>query len=100
MEGHKDTVYAVAITLDGQWAISGSWDKTCILWNLQTGQPIQTLERHTDAVWAVAITSDGQRAISGSGDATCILWDLHKQGNPFEPPVFVTFFYRIYIYLK
>lgn len=31
-------VRAVSITLDGKWAVSASDYKTCILWNLQTGE--------------------------------------------------------------
>ncbi len=52
-------------------------DNTCILWDLETGQTLQTLRGHTSRdIRAVSITPDGQRAISGSLDNTCILWDL------------------------
>ncbi len=37
---NDDPVNAVSITPDGKRAISGSWDKTCILWNLETGEQI------------------------------------------------------------
>ncbi|MCX6238648.1 MAG: WD40 repeat domain-containing protein, partial [Bacteroidia bacterium] len=67
---------AVSITPDGKRALSGSEDKTCILWNLETGQAVKTLTGHTSGVNAVSITPDGKRALSGSNDKTCILWDL------------------------
>ena len=67
---------AVSITPDRKYAISGSWDKTCILWDLLNGEAIKTLEGHTYKVSAVSITPDGKHAISGSWDNTCILWDL------------------------
>jgi len=66
----------VAITPDGRRAVSGSWDKTLRVWDLQTGQSIRTLEGHTNWVWAVAIAPDGLRAVSGSVDKTLRLWDL------------------------
>jgi WD40 repeat protein len=50
------------------------------LWDLQSGQPTQTLEGHTRAVYSVAWSADGQLA-SGSGDGTVILWDLNT-GQP------------------
>ena len=77
LKGHTFSVYAVAITPDGKRAISGSGDKTCIFWDLNTGQAIHTLKGHNAYIYAVAITPDGKRAIFGSGDHTCILWDLN-----------------------
>ena len=76
IKGHTSSVSSVAITPNGKRAISGSWDKTCILWDLYSGQEIKTLKGHTDEVSSVDITPDSKRAISGSEDKTCILWDL------------------------
>ena len=61
---------------DGKRAVSGSYDRTLKLWDLERGETIRTLEGHTGWVLAVAITPDGQRAISGSNDHTLRLWDL------------------------
>ncbi|MCX6238204.1 MAG: WD40 repeat domain-containing protein, partial [Bacteroidia bacterium] len=76
LSGHTSWVNAVSITPDGKRALSGSNDKTCILWDLETGQVVKTLSGQTDTVSAVSITPDGKRALSGSWDNTCILWDL------------------------
>ena len=83
LNGHTDTVNAVAITPDGKIAISGSNDKTCKLWNLRTGKVIHTMKGHTEWVTCVAIASDGKRAISGSLDMTCIIWNLNA-GNEIQ----------------
>ncbi len=61
-------MYAVAITPDGRRVVSGSWDKTLKVWDLETGRQERTLEGHQDSVVAVAITPDGRRVISGSDD--------------------------------
>ena len=76
LTGHEAAVWAVAITPDGQRALSASDDRTLKLWNLQSGQLEQTLTGHEAAVWAVAITPDGQRALSASSDRTLKLWNL------------------------
>jgi WD40 repeat protein len=67
---------AIAITPDCKFAITGSYESTCIFWDLYNGKQIKTLEGHTDKVSAVNISPDGKQAISGSYDKTCILWDL------------------------
>jgi len=65
----------VAITPDGRKAVSGSSDKTCIIWDIDTGEVLNTLT-HTSGITAVAITSNGGKVIFGSFDGTCTTWDL------------------------
>ncbi|MGB3920053.1 WD40 repeat domain-containing protein, partial [Methanothrix sp.] len=78
LQGHTSGVGAVAISQNGKQAISGSFDRTLKLWDLEKGQEIRTLVGHTGRVGAVAISQDGRRAISGSDDSTLRLWDLEK----------------------
>lgn len=68
-------VNTVAITPDGQIAISGSDDHTLTLWDC-SGIPLRILKGHAEAINAVAMTPDGRLAISGSKDKTLKLWDL------------------------
>ena len=60
-------VDAVAVTPDGQRAVSASGDNTLKVWDLASGRELRTLTGHTDSVRAVAVTPDGQRAVSASG---------------------------------
>ncbi|MDT3778674.1 NB-ARC domain-containing protein [Nitrospira sp. MA-1] len=76
LSGHSALVNAIAVTPDGTRVISASYDQTCIVWDLATGQGLYTLSGHYDSVRAVAVTADGIRAISASQDGTCIVWDL------------------------
>ena len=69
-------VAAVAVTPDGQRAVSASADKTLKVWDLGSGRELRTLKGHNDAVLKVAVTPDGQRAVSGSEDKTLKVWDL------------------------
>jgi WD40 repeat protein len=66
----------VAVTPDGKRAVSASWDQTLVVWDLENGQEVRTLQGHRDWVNAVAVTLDGRRAVSASADSTLKVWDL------------------------
>ncbi|MHB8747714.1 MAG: nSTAND1 domain-containing NTPase [Aggregatilineales bacterium] len=73
---HADTVYSVQFSPDGQSAVSASNDRTLVLWNLQTGQPIRRFLGHNAAVTGAAFSPDGKTILSSSLDKTLILWDV------------------------
>jgi acetolactate synthase regulatory subunit len=76
LTGHSGLVRAVALTPDGQRAVSGGRDQMLKLWDLASGHEIRTLAGHRGTVRAVAVTLDGQRAVSASADNTLKVWDL------------------------
>ena len=43
-------MYCSAFSKDGTMIVSGSWDKTIRVWNVDTGARILTLKGHTDYV--------------------------------------------------
>ncbi|NJN57029.1 MAG: protein kinase [Leptolyngbyaceae cyanobacterium SL_5_9] len=79
LPGHTDTIWAVAISPDGQTLASASFDRTIKFWNLATGELLKTVNAHSDAVRAIAYTPDGKTLASGSGDKTIQVWDLQTQ---------------------
>ncbi|MDB9456192.1 WD40 repeat domain-containing protein, partial [Dolichospermum circinale] len=76
LEGHSNSVNAIAVTPDGKTVISGSWDNTIKIWDVGTGTQKFTLEGHSDPVNAIAVTPDGKTVISGSWDNTIKIWDV------------------------
>ncbi|MBE9128155.1 MULTISPECIES: serine/threonine-protein kinase [unclassified Coleofasciculus] len=76
LKGHSSSVCSVAISPDGQWLASGSFDKTIKLWNPQRGELLHTLTRHSQPVLAVAFSPNGQLLVSGSVNDTIDLWNL------------------------
>ena len=75
--GHTSGVSGVALSGDGRFAVSGSWDKTLKVWDLETGQERCTIHTgHTGTIMAVALSEDGRFAVSGSWDKTLKVWDL------------------------
>jgi WD40 repeat protein len=76
LEGHTAAILSIAITLDGQHAISASEDKTLKVWNLNERTEVRTLTGHTDHVLAAAVSPDRQLVLSGSRDKTLKVWSL------------------------
>ncbi|KAF5343412.1 hypothetical protein D9757_015390 [Collybiopsis confluens] len=71
------TVESVAVSPNGQQVVSGSYDQTVRIWNVQTGQQIgDPLHGHTGWVSSVAFSPDGQQVVSGSHDQTVRIWNV------------------------
>jgi WD40 repeat protein len=75
-KGHKGDVNSVSFSPDGRYALSGSLDTTCKLWDVETGRCVRTFEGHKSRVNSVSFSPDGRYALSGSVDKTCKLWEL------------------------
>ena len=86
LRGHRDWVWSVAISPDGQWAASGSGplrkpadgraDTSVRVWNLETGDEMYRFEGHTDTVQSLIFTPDSDAILSASWDGTVRQWSL------------------------
>jgi len=74
--GHLNSVTAVALTPDGQMAVSASRDWDLKVWDVASGMALRTLAGHFVPIHAVALTPDGRLAVSGSADETLKVWDV------------------------
>ena len=77
LRGHGGPVRALAISADGQSAISGSFDSTAILWSLTHNSAEQVLRFHADAVNAVVLLAGGRAATAGA-DGRIAVWSPGK----------------------
>ena len=87
LAGHSESVYAIDVSRDGKWIVTGSFDKTLRIWDVGTRKTAVTLTGHTGSVLTVAISADGQRIASGSLDNIIKLWDFPKVEGPPETAI-------------
>eukprot|EP01048_Picozoa_sp_COSAG05_P015441 COSAG05_NODE_1864_length_3937_cov_21.205315_7_plen_275_part_00 len=65
-----------AFNKSGDRFITGSYDRTCKVWNTNTGEEILTLEGHKNVVYAIAFNNPfGDKIVTGSFDKTARIWD-------------------------
>jgi len=79
LTGHGHYIQDVAISSDGQFALSGSWDSTLRLWDLNTGATTRRFVGHSKDVLSVAFSADNRQIVSGSRDKSINLWNTLGQ---------------------
>ena len=72
---HKDIIFLVQFSPDGEWVVTASWDKTARLWDATSGKPIGEPMKHEGRVFSAQFSPDGQRIVTASEDKTARLWD-------------------------
>jgi cytochrome c len=73
LRGHGGPVRALAVSTDGEHAVSGSFDTSAIRWSLTRNVAEQVLRFHDAAVNAVAMLPDG-RAVTAGADGKIAVW--------------------------
>jgi WD40 repeat protein len=63
----------VALGGDGKHVVTGSEDKTAILWEAASDKKLQTFQGHT--ISSVTLSGDTKHVVTGDNDKTAILWE-------------------------
>jgi WD40 repeat protein len=74
--GHTGRVRTLALTPNGDRAVSGSDDNTIKVWDLRRGALECTLAGHSDWVRAVTVLRGGETLVSASDDHSLKVWSL------------------------
>lgn len=74
LSGHTDGVMCLQFCDSSNILITGSYDKTIRIWNLETGEVVRVLTGHTRCVRALQF--DDAKLVTGSMDHTLKIWSL------------------------
>jgi WD domain, G-beta repeat len=81
LTGYFSEVYSLALSVDGQWLVSGHGDITHVddavkVWRISDGKLVHNLLGHSHWIYSVLVTADSETIISGSLDGTIQWWQL------------------------
>ena len=79
LRGHTDYVYGIAFSHDGRRIVSGFFDGTIRVWDVETGYLILgPLTQAGDGYFtSVTFSPDGTQIASGSNSGEVTIWDAH-----------------------
>lgn len=80
---HKDTIHSSVFSPDGSHIATASFDTTCRITNVKTGDLLCPPLKHDEVVLSAAFSPDGKRLVTGSRNGIIRLWDA-STGRQFE----------------
>jgi len=83
--GHDRAVSCLAISASGKWLASGQethmgFNATCIIWNLETFEPVHRLQLHKGKVQDLAFSPNERflATLGGRDDNKLVIWDVES----------------------
>lgn len=76
---HIGNILSVAVTDDGQLAVSGGMDKLVRVWDLRSGTLVDSMRGHRGPVLGLAFRRGTRQLFSVSADRTLKLWDMNDR---------------------
>eukprot|EP00474_Spongospora_subterranea_P000274 CRZ00732.1 hypothetical protein [Spongospora subterranea] len=74
--GHEGDVYSVKFHPSNQHIITGGYDHTAKLFDIETGSNVVTFRDHQASIASVVFNPHGNLVVSGSKDNTIKFWDI------------------------
>lgn len=76
-DGHVGNVLTVAVTDDGNMAVSGGDDGLIRVWDVRAGKLIENMRGHRGPVHGLAFRNASRQLFSASRDRTVKVWDMN-----------------------
>ncbi|XP_043561220.1 uncharacterized protein LOC122557528 isoform X2 [Chiloscyllium plagiosum] len=92
LTGHTDTITAVTGMQKGLQAITASKDRTLKIWDLKSGQTLQTVHRVGENIDSITVCMQN-RLVAVTEDNSLQVWDIHsgklvfKISDSLDPPI-------------
>ncbi|XP_058058112.1 WD repeat-containing protein 37 [Anopheles bellator] len=77
--GHSMVVVAADWLPGSDQIITASWDRTAILWDVETREPLHTLTGHDDELTNASAHTNHRLVVTTARDSTFRLWDFRDQ---------------------
>lgn len=78
LTGHSDAVYCAALSPDGKWLASGSYDRKVLLWDMSTRAVVREFTGHNGAIYDLDFDPSSSLLATASADQTVKLWNLES----------------------
>ncbi len=87
LTAHGGPVKGLALSPDGRWMVSTSFDYTAVLWSARDLSEVRKLHGHQAAVNAAAFSPDGRFLVTAGDDRTLRVWRLGELLDAAVEPV-------------
>jgi len=74
--GHSEQLWSVALSSDNKYIVTGAWDNSAKLWDVQTGKQLRSFNGHDGYIMSVNLSEDNKFLLTSSNDNTLKIWDL------------------------
>ena len=76
IEGRAADVVAVAFSPDNRLILTGSWDGSVCIWEIESGKQLHRLAAHKTYAAPAVFSPSGRQVLTGGGDGSACLWDV------------------------
>ncbi|KAK4174161.1 WD40-repeat-containing domain protein [Triangularia setosa] len=84
--GHANAVSVLQLAADEKSVLSGSWDKTCLDWDLNNGQVVRRFDGSGGQISAIELRPTGAAPIPAEASEVMIQSDTFQSNND-KPPI-------------
>jgi eukaryotic-like serine/threonine-protein kinase len=81
---HDRITYHAALSSDGRWLVTGAWDDTARVWDMESGANLAIL-RHPDWVFSAWFDKSDNRVLTACRDGMARVWNW-RTGELLHPP--------------